>query len=665
MKVSINNVGIHYFKGIRNWRVDCQNADIIKISGRNGTGKTSIADAVQWCLWGKNSSGDTVFGIKTLDENGVVIPDVEHYVEVCLSVVDEGGVTDYKVKRVWVEKKNKRRGRETDEVKHETEFYVNGELFSKADYTKWLEGIAPSESFRLISNPTYFFSLDWKLQRNLLQELAGDIDYTTLNGEYADVLARVKEHQDLEGYKKHLSYNIKLIKEKVATIPARIDEQRQTIPESHDWSQLCNESKEIDEEIAKLRLQINDLQNDKSSAGKNNLLRDKIEFQRKRIDEMATGARNIANIKAQEHEEKVRKARQELATAQRMLDDAEAKQNSYTILLARSKEALKATEDEITAFRRRWNENESRVFAVSSDVLTCPMCGREYDGEKREEVISKAREDFAARKAASKAELLEMAGKIKATKAEAEAAIASYEEALLINSNSEHEKKLNECKKALAEVEQEIVPTSGDILKENANYQDALSRINELTEQLNAGNSEVDNSAEMAELTQQLTALSNRSLEIAGLLSVKAAIDAHQKRITELEEEEVALNTQLAELYACDDCVRDYEQAMNDTLEREVNKHFENTRFRMFAQLNDGTKKPWCTATIEGVEYSDANRAAQINAGLEICDVFAHYKGIIAPIIIDNAEAINSIRHTQGQQVQLYVSNEELKVEAK
>lgn len=663
MKVKINSIDIHYFKGIHNWRMDCKDANIVKVSGRNGTGKTSIADAIQWCLFGKNSSGNTVFGIKTLDENGVVIPDVEHYVELGLSIIDEGGVTDYKAKRVWVEKKVKKRGRETEEIEHETEFYINGERFSKVDYTKWLEGIAPSEIFRLVSNPTYFFNLDWKLQRNLLQELVGDIDYTTLNGEYADVLAKVKEHQDLEGYKKHISYNIKLIKEKVATIPARIDEQRQTIPEGHDWALLSEEAKTTDEEIAKLRLQISGLQNDKSGTSKNDLLRDKIEFQRKRIDEMTIGARNIAGTKAQAHESKVREARQELSTAQRMLDDMEAKRNSCAMLLERSKETLRATEEKITDFRCRWNENESGVFAIGADALTCPTCGREYDSEKRSEIISKAREEFAARKAARKAELLKEADKIKATKAEAEATIASYEEALSNYDSSEQQKKIEQCKQALADAEQEVIPTSEDILKANTNYQDALSRVNELTEQLNADNAKIDNSAEIAELTQKLSTLTNRSLEIAGLLGVKAVIDAHNKRISELEEEEVTLNAQLAELYAYDDYVRDYEQAMNDMLEREVNKHFEHIRFRLFDQLNDGTKKPWCIATIEGVEYADANRAAQINAGLEICDVFACHENIAAPIVIDNAEAINSIRHTQGQQVQLYVSNEELKSE--
>ena len=62
--------------------------------------------------------------------------------------------------------------------------------------------------------------------------------------------------------------------------------------------------------------------------------------------------------------------------------------------------------------------------------------------------------------------------------------------------------------------------------------------------------------------------------------------------------------------------------------------------------------------TIAGVDYTDANRAAQINAALEICDVFAVQKDFIAPVIIDNAEAVNNIIDTLGQQFRFYVTKD-------
>lgn len=649
---------IHYFKGIKNWRVDCKEAPIVKVSGRNGTGKTSFVDAIQWCLFGKNSTGESVFGIKTLDEDGMVIPNVEHSVE--LSIVLNGATQT--VKRVYVEKQVKRRGRETSEIEHKTEYYINGEMFTKTDFDAWIAAIAPKETFYLVSNPAYFLGLDWKLQRGLLQELVGDVDYSALNGKYADVVSKIKEHQDIEGYKKHLTYNIKLIKEKLLTIPARIDELRQNMPEAKDWEALQREGDALNAEGENLRVKIESLRNTGSRAVANNLLRDKIEFQRKRVDEMVTGARNVATAKAREYEDELRKARQDVYSAQRAVDDMAAKRKSCETLLARSRETLTMIEDEVKKFRLDWVANEKSVFAMNKDELFCPTCGREYDEEKCLEMVAKARENFAANKAARKAELLRLADEIKRRKSEAEESIRIYE-ASAAEGNGELDDNLKKCKAVLAEVEAKEMPTSDMLLAQNPNYKDACDRIKEYEAELTAEKAVADNSEEIASLTRELQEHKAKADEITRALGMKCIIETTNNRITELTDEEVSLNRQLAVLYAADDSVRDYEQAMNDMLEGEVNTHFKNIRFRLFDTLNDGTKKPWCTATIGGVEYGDANRAAQINAGLEICEVFAKHKDIIAPIVVDNAEAINAVADTEGQQIRTYVTNGELQAE--
>ena len=66
----IKSLTLVNFKGMRNVTVDFGDG-VTAISGRNGTGKTTIADGFAWLLWGKDSEGnsDTKFGIKTNDEN--------------------------------------------------------------------------------------------------------------------------------------------------------------------------------------------------------------------------------------------------------------------------------------------------------------------------------------------------------------------------------------------------------------------------------------------------------------------------------------------------------------------------------------------------------------------------------------------------------------------
>ena len=51
----IKKLGVHNFKGITNQLVEFNEDRPTIISGRNGTGKTTIADAYTWLLWGLNS----------------------------------------------------------------------------------------------------------------------------------------------------------------------------------------------------------------------------------------------------------------------------------------------------------------------------------------------------------------------------------------------------------------------------------------------------------------------------------------------------------------------------------------------------------------------------------------------------------------------------------
>lgn len=94
------------FKGVLGERVVEFSPTVTKVYGANRTGKTTIADAFRWCLFGKNTEGKADFGIKTKDAQGNVIPELEHEVTVLLDV--DGQETT--ITRTFVEKWSKPRG---------------------------------------------------------------------------------------------------------------------------------------------------------------------------------------------------------------------------------------------------------------------------------------------------------------------------------------------------------------------------------------------------------------------------------------------------------------------------------------------------------------------------------------------------------------------------
>ena len=76
------------FKGVRELMVDMSAREVI-ISGRNGSGKSTIFDAFTWLLFGKDSQGRETFDYKTLDEDGKPIPKLPHEVSGTLDVDGE------------------------------------------------------------------------------------------------------------------------------------------------------------------------------------------------------------------------------------------------------------------------------------------------------------------------------------------------------------------------------------------------------------------------------------------------------------------------------------------------------------------------------------------------------------------------------------------------
>jgi len=89
---------------------------------------------------------------------------------------------------------------------------------------------------------------------------------------------------------------------------------------------------------------------------------------------------------------------------------------------------------------------------------------------------------------------------------------------------------------------------------------------------------------------------------------------------------------------------------------------FKNVKFQMFEkQINEGLKET-CICLINGVPYSDANTAGQINAGLDIINTLQAHYNIYAPVFVDRAESVNEIFPIASQLVRLVVTAEPLKI---
>ena len=135
-------------------------------------------------------------------------------------------------------------------------------------------------------------------------------------------------------------------------------------------------------------------------------------------------------------------------------------------------------------------------------------------------------------------------------------------------------------------------------------------------------------------------------------------------RITELEREEELLGQQIQELEQQQYLIERFTVAKVELVEQAINSKFKIARFKLFNTLINGGIEETCITLVNGVDFPDANHAAQILVGLDIIETLNNYYNISAPVFVDNSEAISSEYGINTQLIKLIVSDDkELKVE--
>jgi chromosome segregation ATPase len=148
----LNRLSLKNFKGAREVVLDAAGRNVT-VTGPNGTGKTTFADAWFWLLFNKDSLGRAEFGIKTLDENLDVIHHLEHGVEAEIETADGR----YTLKRVFSEEWTQSRGTNVDRFTgHKSEYFFNGVPLSETEYKRRVGAFCPEQRFRILTDFSSF-----------------------------------------------------------------------------------------------------------------------------------------------------------------------------------------------------------------------------------------------------------------------------------------------------------------------------------------------------------------------------------------------------------------------------------------------------------------------------------------------------------------------------
>ena len=620
------------------------------ISGGNGLGKSRHFDAFMWLLFGKDKEDRKDFNIKTVVDGQ---PLMKTECEV-IGVLDVDG-EEITLRRAFVEDWVKPRGQVEQVFKgNKTECYWNDTPVSVTEYQKRVNTIIDDSVFKMVTNPLFFASMPWKNQREQLFQLAGtvtDHEIAAGNVDFSALLDKISG-KSLTDFKRELSARKKRLKADLDEIQPRIDQTQRLMPEMIDFAPLEEEVARIEAEIEKVDKAMND------ATERVRLQYEAIQERQSKINALKSQRQQIlfdAQSKAKEEAFNANSNRRELEeqikAVKREIHGYVQDENSANTQLEKLHKQVQYLTAKSDTLRSEWyKENEAQF----NGETTCRCCGQELPESMKEAAL----EHFNKHK---QGRLEEITSKGKAYKAEIECAKKNISEVEqdknnAISSAKVKEEELHALENQLAtlsEVKQvEIIP---DNIKE---YSDLTKQITDLEATLEAGTEKVDTS----EYQERKKELSRNRDEIKARLADRERIEQFKKQIANLEAKGKDLAQQIADAEREEYTVQQFTKAKIDECEKRINGLFTMVTFRLFDYTIEDAKKEnpieTCIPLVDGVPFTVANTAGQVNAGLDIINALCNFYGITAPIFIDNRESVNQIIDTQSQVINLVVTND-------
>lgn len=635
MQITIKRMSLLNFKGIRNMNVEF--GPVTNIYGENATGKTSLFDGFTWLLFGKNSSDDKDFNIKTLDKDNQPIHKLEHEVTATLEV--DGREMTFR--RMFREKWVKKRGEAEQEFTgHETQFFVDDVPLSQQEYKARVDFVMNESIAKMITSPTYFNQLKWQDRRNVLEAMAGAISNEEIAGgneSFRNLLSLVGNEKFVD-FKKRIAARKNLLKQSLETIPTRVDEAERSKPETKNWT-------EIEKSIEYKKRQIAELDMAIENKGKAYELEyrkvkevhgQKLELELK----LETAKQQTGAIKRK----KISEIQAEIATLESQIKSERNTIESNNRTIAANVVRIESLTKRNDAIRLEWAAENSKSLVIDEHALNCPTCKQALPESEQGNIRETLTANFNNSKAAN-LKKIETEGQ---TNKKLIDELATDNASLIGMNSAQHVKSIESLEVKIKRLIEDWETVKG--WPENESPE--VDELNKKIESIVIPSSPVIDNSEL-KAQRQLLADDINTLGIQ--LNEKQQIEKADVRIQELIEQENKQAQELADLERQEFTLAEFSKARIETIENRINGKFKVVKFKMFEQQINGGETECCECMVNGVPYSDVNTAGKINAGVDIINALTEHYNINAPVFIDNRESIVNLLDCKSQIINLIV----------
>jgi exonuclease SbcC len=668
MNIILKAMSLINFKGIRNAEFNF-NTTTNNISGDNATGKTTIVNAFLWCLFGKDIEDRKDYEIKTYDKDGVIIPQIDHSVELFIDV-DFREIT---LKRVLSEKWQKKRGSDDLEFTgNETTYFWNEVPLKQMDYQSKIKDLIDEGLFKLLTNVNYFHSLHWEKRREIIFSLAGEITDSEILSEsdmetdHSQIIGNILSHgKTMAEAKAETANKKKRIKDEIQFIPSRIDEAERSKPNPVYVKGLEDEKRILNTKLQSLQKDLQQVIDAETSFTERLALQNKEYTERlERLYKLKTTKFKLEKEIESDIRASYKNPENEINSLKR-----EIEQIDISIVNLNSKfqnGLLKADEIEgkLTEKREQWkliNTEQQPHFDESS--CKCPTCQQSLPAE----TIRLNKDEFIHNFNASKKLRLDknvLEGK---ELVEERKTIEDLLQQLTLNldaAQKEAESKKVELERLKKESEElpDIEKNIADAKATNNELQELRANVIELEKGIEDKPAQDSMTQELKErriiIQNEVNDINIQINDLSAKSGNKEQIKLIDARIEELKHQESTLAQELNRLEKIEFAILQFEKQRVNYIEEKINGKFEYVTFRMFETQINGQEIPCCKTLINGIPYESANTASKINAGLAIINTLSFFNNINAPIFIDNAESTNNFLETKSQIIKLNVTTD-------
>lgn len=644
MEIKFKKIRIRNFRGLVNFEANLDGRSV-RISGANGLGKSSVADAITWVLFGKDSRRRTAFPIDPVDDAGRIIHNLDVSVE--LEMLIDGQPTTLRRRRQekWVQK----RGMTTEQLDgHQTTCYIDGRPLPSSDFSSHVDTIVKEELFRALTTPDYFPSLPMDQQYRLLVKIVGTRTLAEIAAKDEEALKVVDElgQRSLDQYRQGLSYDLQRTRKEQELIPVRLSEVQgfieQVKAKGADGKTAQRHAKGIEEKLRQVTQEID------SMAGVVRAENARYNDQRAYIQQLRQQRAAIED-RIEKQNREARTLHQSLVCkAKEELEALEERHTAAQTMLGLHERRLKDLEQQLEDFRSRWEEVERQQFSWNAEEAVCPTCGQPLPQDQADQKRVEAEMRFNERKMRQQDALDEEGKKLATNKQRLQDLSAAARQEM-----AEAERLTPEARERLSKAEAE--PIAQADYHDAADWQRLTAEIDLRVKELEQ-TTQAQEPPQLAALRTEEQAYRKELRLLEQTIDRSKQIDEYVRREKELQAQRTTLSGDIARMQTRLEAAERLQLMEANDLQQRVNELFPSVRFRLSRELLNGREVGHCEISVGGVPYSGLSTSERINAGLQLINALARHYHIVAPIVIDNAEAVNQVAPTLGQQILLEVS---------